>query len=198
MTPPTKQQDRATEKSERHAFLMSAAQEVLQEMRDRHAKKGHDTKEIELNESKIQEIVDLYFELLDEYRGMNDYDNHGRFVGRDKLSSLTAYAIMAHLPFYSGTGRTSTLYAGMANEVFAYRICTILLHIREKEVPSMVKEMALHNFYLLYDEDGEFTNSKCCLYTWMITSMRLFALKYGKIDTRPDEQTHRVKRQKRH
>lgn len=171
----------AEEREQRAALLIEVGKQVEAYVRERHDKtflgrggkiaNGQD--EIIFVEGKIAALVDQYFDLLGRYKERYDYKSRARLANRDKMAAFSAIAILDVLPFVSRTRRISTEWAELANEMYAYRFCALVLKVDHDKVPEKLRYWMLLNLRGLkrhmFKED---VRSDECLVDWMIVALR--------------------------
>lgn len=155
--------------------------------------------EIRLSDEKLLNVSRLYYSTLDKYKDKHDYYKHDKLVGRDKVASLTAVAILKTEPFefvniVDGGKHVSTLPTRLANEIFAMLFGLVVIQAPPKTLPSTLYYYFLHNMGSLNGLLHEYevavrgrTRRVNCTLEWMICAFKCLGLKYGCLDIRLDE-----------
>lgn len=143
-----------TEKEKRIAFLNQIADEVREELveRIRNGKNASQlsalSDELEIRRHLFVPIVNYYYDvLLKTYKERHSFG--GKLAGRDKMAAFMALAIMLMRPFRSKTGVASTVTTRTANEMFALRYASIVLHVdrRKRGKPAHILARLLPELY---------------------------------------------------
>lgn len=155
--------------------------------------------EIRLSDDKLVDASRLYYILLDKYKIKHDYYSHDKLVGRDKVASLTSFAILKTEPFEivnitSDGKHVSTLPTRLANEIFAMLFSLVVIKAPPKAIPPILYLSYLHNMGSLNELLHEYeiavrgrTSRVNCTLEWMICAFKCLGLKYGNLDIRIDD-----------
>lgn len=130
-----------------------------------------DRREVAINRDYINDAVDEYFELIEQYKAAHHYEE-GRLAGPSKIAALTIYTILNNRPFYSETGETSSTAAELMNEMFAWRLACIILEIENHTLPLSAVDQILFNMRNA-PRDVEIAM------TWLVTLMNMLERFYN-------------------
>ncbi len=95
----------------------------------------------------IEEIVDEYLECLIDYKTQNGYEQTER-IQPSKVAALLAFIVAYRAPIRTGTEKTLSWEASIANAYFAWRIIQVLLRIDGERISDEFLEYlirSLHN-----------------------------------------------------
>jgi hypothetical protein len=203
------------EKSNRVGFLISVAQRAIDyvvcqtEVLYGAEQAAEIRQSLTIDRQRIEIAVNYYYDnLLYEYKNTNGYFDfeEERKSGRDKLAALTVIALLTFSPIIVRPYDGPSVGGAEIGEIYALFFASTVLHVglknsRSKKVESgdlrpsphiiVVRNMLLNLRDLGIEarrraRQGNHVRSTEPLADWVIQSMQLYALKYGKIDLRFD------------
>lgn len=150
-----------------------------------------------VNSNTINHVVEYYYDLLlHEYKKKNGYYDDERLSGRDKLAALTTIAIVTFRPIDIAPYHGPSIAIAQLNELFALFFASIVLHV-EFGAGNNAKagaEIVIRNLLLNIRDLGLTSRQRArsnsplrsteSLADWVIQSMQLYGVAYGKIDLR--------------